>query len=256
MPTTGTKKKFADLGAVATGLAHEIRNPLNSLSINSQLLVEMLSALPDGEAANKEELLATARSNLKVIQRLSDLLTDFLRFARPPSAELVMTDLNRIVAETLRFLEVEFSRRGIELAAKFHPASLPLLADEKLLKQALLNVLLNAEEAMDKVPRRIRVTTGLSAADRPFVRVQDNGRGIPRADRRQIFRLFFTTRKNGSGLGLPIVRQIVLQHGGRVSVRSRDGHGTTVTLALPSEAQPKALVSGRSRKRLLPEKIR
>lgn len=254
MPTTGTKRKFADLGAVATGLAHEIRNPLNSLSINSQLLVEMLSSLPGGES--KDELLSTAQSNLKVIQRLSDLLTDFLRFARPPSAELVVTDLNRIVAETLRFLEVDFSRRGIELAAKFHPASLTLLADEKLLKQALLNVFLNAEEAMDKEHRRIRVTTGRSVAGRPFVRVQDNGRGIPRADRRQIFRLFFTTRKNGSGLGLPIVRQIVREHGGKISVRSREGRGTTFTLLLPSEAQSKAMVSGRSRKHLLPEKLR
>lgn len=254
MPTTGTKRKFADLGAVATGLAHEIRNPLNSLSINSQLLVEMLSSLPDGE--NKDELLSTAQSNLKVIQRLSDLLTDFLRFARPPSAELVVTDLNRIVAETLRFLEVDFSRRGIELFVTLHSAPLTLLADEKLLKQALLNVLLNAEEALDKDDRRIRVTTGRSAAGRPFVRVQDNGRGIPRADRRQIFRLFFTTRKNGSGLGLPIVRQIVREHGGKISVRSREGRGTTFTLLLPSEAQSKAMVSGRSRKHLLPEKLR
>ena len=256
VPTTGTKKKLADLGAVASGLAHEIRNPLNSLSINSQLLVEMLSALPDGDKAYKEELLSMAQSNLKVIQRLSDLLTDFLRFARPPSTELVVTDLNRVVAETLRFLEVDFTRRGIELAIKLHPVPLPLLADEKQLKQALLNVLLNAEEAMDKDPKRIRVTTGRSAAGRPFARVQDNGRGIPRAERRQIFRLFFTTRKNGSGLGLPIVRQIVREHGGKITLRSREGRGTTVTLLLPSEAQFRSMVSGRSRARLLPEKVR
>jgi signal transduction histidine kinase len=256
VPTTGTKRKLADLGAVASGLAHEIRNPLNSLSINSQLLVEMLSALPDGDKANKEELLSLAQSNLKVIQRLSDLLTDFLRFARPPSMELVVTDLNRVVAETVRFLEVDFSRRGIELTTKLHTAPLPLLADEKLLKQALLNILLNAEEAMDKDPRRIRVTTGRSEAGRPFARVQDNGRGIPRADRGQIFRLFFTTRKNGSGLGLPIVRQIVREHGGKITLRSREGRGTTVTLLLPSEAQFKSMVSGRSRAGLLPEKVR
>jgi len=82
VPTTGTKKKLADLGAVASGLAHEIRNPLNSLYINSQLLVEMLSALSDSDKARKEELLSMAQSNLKVIQRLNDLLADFLRFAR------------------------------------------------------------------------------------------------------------------------------------------------------------------------------
>jgi len=255
VPTTGTKKMLADLGAVASGLAHEIRNPLNSLHINSQLLVEMLSALPDSDPARKQELLSMAQSNVKVIQRLNDLLSDFLRFARPPSVELVMADLNRIVAETLRFLEVDFSRRGIELASKLHPDPIPLLADEKQLKQALLNLLLNAEEAMDKERKRILVVTGLSRG-RPFVRVQDNGRGIPRGDRRQIYRLFFTTRKNGSGLGLPIVRQIVRQHGGKISIRSREGRGTTATVLLPSETQFKAMLSGRSGTGLLPEKVR
>ncbi|MGE5699813.1 MAG: sensor histidine kinase [Deltaproteobacteria bacterium] len=255
MLTTGTKKKLADLGAVASGLAHEIRNPLNSLHINSQLLVEMLSALPDSDPARKQELLSMAHSNLKVTQRLSDLLSDFLRFARPPSVELAVSDLNRIVAETLRFLEVDFSRRGIALAANLHPAPVPVLADEKQLKQALLNLLLNAEEAMDKERKRIRVSTGISRG-RPFVRVQDNGRGIPRADRRQIYKLFYTTRKNGSGLGLPIVRQIVREHGGKISIRSREGRGTTATVLLPSEAQFKAALSGRPGAGLLPEKVR
>jgi signal transduction histidine kinase len=255
VPTTGTKKKLADLGAVASGLAHEIRNPLNSLYINSQLLVEMLSALPDSDRPRKEELLAMAQSNLKVTQRLNDLLADFLRFARPPSMELVVADLNRVVAETLRFLEVDFSRRGIELTANLHAAPLPLLADERQLKQALLNLLLNAEGAMDKDLKRIRVVTGISGG-RPFVRVQDNGRGIPRGERRQIFRLFFTTRKNGSGLGLPIVRQIVREHGGKISIRSREGRGTTATIFLPSEAQFKEMLSGKAGTGLLPEKIR
>jgi len=254
VPTTG-KKKLADLGAVASGLAHEIRNPLNSLYINSQLLVEMLAALPVSEAARKEELLSLARANLKVTQRLNDLLTEFLRFARPPAMELVVSDLNRVVIETLRFLEVDFSRRGVELSAKIHPAPLPLLADEKQLKQALLNLLLNAEEAMDKEKKRIRVVTGLTRG-RPFLRVQDNGRGIPRADKRQIFRLFFTTRKNGSGLGLPVVRQIVRDHGGTVSIRSREGHGTTATIILPTEAQSKAMLTERHSPGLLPEKVR
>jgi signal transduction histidine kinase len=255
VPTTGTRKKLSDLGAVASGLAHEIRNPLNSLYINSQILSEMLADLPGSEASRKEELLSLAQSNLKVIRRLNDLLDEFLRFARPPSMELVVADLNKVVSETLRFLEMDFSRRGIELMARLHPDRLPLLADERQLKQALLNLLLNAEEAMDKERRRVRVTTGLCGG-RPFVRVQDNGRGIPRADRRQIFRLFFTTRKNGSGIGLPIVRQIIRDHRGKINVRSREGSGTTVTIFLPTESQYKATLSARPPAGLLPEKLR
>ena len=122
--------------------------------------------------------------------------------------ELALVDLNRILSETLRFLEKEFAYRGVALKTKLHPTPLPVLADEKLLKQAFLNLLLNAQEALEKEERVIRVTTGVSAG-RPFVRIHDNGRGIAPSDRRRIFGLFFTTRKNGSGLGLPIVRQIV-----------------------------------------------
>jgi len=253
--TTGTRKRLADLGAVASGLAHEIRNPLNSLYINSQILDEILADLPEGATDRKEELLSLARANMKVTRRLNDILSEFLRFARPPSPELVVADLNRVVAETIRFLEVDFARRGIGLTANCHTAPLPLFADEKKLKQALINVLLNAEEAMDKGGKIVRVTTGL-AKGRPFVRVSDNGRGIPKKDRRQIFRLFFSTRKNGTGLGLPIVRQIVREHGGKIGIRSREGKGTTVTISLPPEKEFKAQLSAESGERALPERIR
>jgi two-component system, NtrC family, sensor histidine kinase PilS len=244
VPATGTSKKLSDLGAVAAGLAHEIRNPLNSLYINSQLMEEMLSELPDEQVPQKEDLVSLARANLKVTQRLNDTLSAFLRFARPAAMELSVMDLNRVVSEILRFLEVDLAYHGVILASRFHPSPLPVLGDETQLKQALLNLLLNAQEALDKEERLIRVTTG-ARRGRPFVRIQDNGRGIPSAERRHIFRLFFTTRKNGTGLGLPLVRQIVHQHGGAISVRSREGHGTTVTVSLPFEAQFRDRFPGR-----------
>ena len=244
MPATRTRNKLADLGAVAAGLAHEIRNPLNSLYINGQLLEEMLAELPEEGVPQKGDLLSLARANLKVTQRLNDTLSGFLRFARPPAMELALVDLNRIVSETLLFLETEFAHRGVSLKTKLHPAPLPILADEKLLKQALLNLLLNAREALEKEKKVIRVTTGIRAG-RPFMRIRDNGRGISSSDRRHIFRLFFTTRKNGSGLGLPIVRQIVRQHGGAIYVRSREGIGTTMTVALLFEEQFRAMFPGR-----------
>jgi signal transduction histidine kinase len=244
VPATRSRNKLADLGAVAAGLAHEIRNPLNSLYINGQLLEEMLSELPEKDVPQKRDLLSLARANLKVTQRLNDTLSGFLRFARPPAMELALVDLNRIVSETLRFLEMELAYRGITLKPKLYATPLPILADEKLLKQALLNLLLNAQEAMEKEEKVIHVTTGVGAG-RPFVRIRDNGRGIPASDRRHIFRLFFTTRKNGSGLGLPIVRQIVRQHGGAIYIRSREGKGTTMTVALLFEEQFRAMFPGR-----------
>jgi signal transduction histidine kinase len=252
--STGTRKRLADLGAVASGLAHEIRNPLNSLYINSQILEEMLGALPEG-TDRKEELLSLARANMKVTERLNDILSQFLRFARPTAMESVVTDLNRVVSDTLRFLEVDFARRGIGLESVFHQDPLPLFADEKQLRQVLLNILLNAEEAMDKEPKIIRVTTG-SERGQPFVRIADNGRGISRQDRKQIFRLFFSTKKSGTGLGLPIVRKIVREHGGKISIRSREGRGTTVMISLPSEERSKERHLTRAAERPLPEKVR
>src|SRR3989337_2521164 len=104
VPATGTRKRLADLGAVASGLAHEIRNPLNSLYINSQILEEMLAALPEEATDRKEELLSLARANMKVTQRLNDLLPEFLRSARPTAMELGVADLNRVVPNSPRFL--------------------------------------------------------------------------------------------------------------------------------------------------------
>jgi signal transduction histidine kinase len=254
VPATGTRKRLADLGAVASGLAHEIRNPLNSLYINSQILAEIVEGLPEA-TERKEELLSLARANMKVTRRLNDILSEFLRFARPAATEFVVADLNRIVADTVRFLEVDFARRGVALDVTFHPEPLPLFADEKQLRQALLNILLNAEESMDKERKAIRVMTGLERG-RPFVRIADNGRGIPREDRKQIFRLFFSTRKSGTGLGLPIVRKIVREHGGTVGIRSREGRGTTVTLSLLPEEQSKARFAKEAADRPLPEKVR
>jgi len=253
--STGTRKRLADLGAVATGLAHEIRNPLNSLYLNSQLLAEILDALPDEATDRKEELLTLARANMKVTQRLNDLLSEFLRFARPAALEFVVADLNRVVLDTVRFLEVDFVRRGVELAVDLHPEPLPLFADEKQLRQALLNILLNAEEAMDKGRRIVRVSTGADRG-RPYVRISDNGRGIPRADRKQIFNLFFSTRKHGTGLGLPIVRKVVRENGGTIQIRSREGRGTTVTVTLPPEEESKARLAARAEGGPLPEKVR
>jgi signal transduction histidine kinase len=99
------------------------------------------------------------------------------------------------------------------------------------------------------------VTTG-SERGQPFVRIADNGRGIPRQDRKQIFRLFFSTRKSGTGLGLPIVRKIVREHGGKIGIRSREGRGTTVTISLPSEERSKERLSAQAAERPLPEKVR
>jgi signal transduction histidine kinase len=246
-----------ELATLASGLAHEIRNPLNSLSINSELLAEGVERLEGVPEERRRELIELARANVKVARRLSDLLGDFLRFTRPAAAELVVTDLNRIASETLRFLEVDFSRRGIEVEERLAEGPLPLFADEKRVKQALLNLLLNAQEAFDKPERRLRVETGRRSGS-PFVRVSDNGRGIAEGDLPSVFRPFYTTRPEGTGLGLAVVRKVARDHGGRVTISSREGAGTSVTLTFPAEERSKEAlraVRERDRGRFLPQPV-
>lgn len=242
---------MADLGAVAAGLAHEIRNPLNSLSINSEMLASMIEQGGDDGSGRRDEMLRIARSNLKVADRLSGLLAEFLRYARPPRLEPAPVDLNRVVADTVRFVELDFARRGVFLTLLLHPDPLSVLADDRQLRQALLNLLINAEEALDKEERRIVVETGASRG-RPFVRIRDNGRGIAASDKPQLFRLFFTTRRDGTGLGLPIVRHIVGAHGGSVSLTGREGMGATAIIRLPSEEEGRRILLGEARLRALP----
>lgn len=224
-------ERMAYVGTLASGLAHEIRNPLNSLNLNMQMLEEELGE-ESGRAPTGGRLLAITR---KEIARLERLVTDFLSYARPRALELEEVPVAEILEQVGDVLQGEARSRRVALAVEDRTGGAALRADPAQIRQLLLNLAQNALVAAEEADRGPRVV--LAAVRRgPFVElsVADNGPGIPPESRERIFEVFYSTRKGGTGLGLAIVERIARSHGGEVEVESEPGRGTTVRVALPA----------------------
>lgn len=218
------------LGTLAAGVAHEIRNPLVSVRTFIQLLPERLH---DEEFRTGFRDLALAE-----IERICALINDLLAFSRPSPSQLEPTDLGALVAQTVRLLDAEARKHGVQLTCEVAD-DLPLVhADEARVKQVLMNVVLNAVQAAP-AHTAVEVTARAHAAG-AVLEVADRGPGIPAEQVRQIFDPFFTTKASGSGLGLFIAERIVRDHGGSIEPRARDGGGTVFALLFPGGAEEHA----------------
>jgi signal transduction histidine kinase len=217
--------RFAAVGEVATGLAHEIKNPLAGLSGALELLAEDLSADPrHGEIVSEMQ---------HQVQRLTHTMESLLSFARPPKAKLRSTDVNATIEKVL-FLIRQQSRNGsIVLHPELAPDLPPVLADPAQLEQVFLNVCLNACQAMGARGEGATLTLRSRAAEGTVVvDVADTGPGIPADVRAQVFKPFFTTKREGNGLGLAISARIVAEHGGHIGYRCPPEGGTVFTVTL------------------------
>jgi len=219
-------ERLAAIGKMAAHVTHEIRNPLSSIGLNIELLEEELAeAKVSGEA--KSLLGAITRE----VQRLEHLSEEYLRVARLPQPRMEAEDVASAVREIVAFAKPEMDRAGLELALEVASDLPPALFDEGQIRQALLNVLRNAREAMPdggKIDVSVRAD-GMSVV----IGVDDRGAGIPDDVRSRIFDPFFSTKGEGTGLGLAITRQIVEAHGGTISCDSREGGGTSFRILLP-----------------------
>lgn len=225
-------EQLAFAGALAGGLIHEIKNPLNSLNLNLQLLAEEWR---EAESPRDRRALKRILALQEETRRLADILDDFMNFVRGHSLTITECDANKLVDEVALFLRPELESEHIELRVSYD--NLPAVRlDVNLIKQALLNLLLNASQAMEEgKPREIILRT--AAEEKGFrVDVIDTGRGIPEADLPRLFEAFYSTRKNGTGLGLPAARRIVEEHGGRITVHSEVGRGSCFSMHLPFNA--------------------
>lgn len=219
-------KKVAAVGHLALGLAHEIRNPLSAIQMNMQMIRKKIA--PAG----------TLRENFSIveeeIQRLNRLLNDVLDFARSRPLCLQTAELGGIVGRLMQLMAQRLEEQQIRAKVDID-SPLSLVCDPEQIHQVLLNLVLNALDAMNEAPvgARFLTITADSRDGMALLRVSDTGGGIPPDKRDQLFEPFFTTKASGGGLGLSILQTIVLRHGGSVSVVSEPGSGTTFTVTLP-----------------------
>lgn len=217
-------------GQVALGVAHEIKNPLQSMNLNLELAREKISR--HGGASDMSGPMRNLGVVAQQIRRLDDVVNGFLRFARMTHAEREPLNVNGVLSEVVSLVSNEAEANGVEIRFTPPPGLPTVWGDRSLLYQAFLNVVQNAIQAG---PHRgpIEVETELAPRGGVRVAIKDRGRGIARPDQGRVFDLFFTTREDGSGIGLPIVQRIFALHGGRVELLSREGEGTTVSAWLP-----------------------
>lgn len=229
--------QLAEMGNLAAGLAHELKNPLSTLKLNLQLLQEDLAVLPGTEAAQHR-----AGNLWKVADRLTQTLEDFLRYAGRLELRPQPTALNTLLQDLVDFLEPQAQAGKIRIHTSLAPENPVCLLDPHLAKQALFNLLINAVQAMSapgaatKADAKgdgdliIRTHLGRNQA---IVDIADTGMGIPKENLKRIFEAYYTTKKGGTGLGLPTARRIVEEHQGHITVTSEPGKGTNFRIEFP-----------------------
>ena len=232
-------EKLAAVGELAAGVAHEIRNPLSSIRGLAQFLRHALGRQP------KE--LEYAEIMVKEVDRINRVVTDLLTIARPQEPDLAPTDLQELLDHTVGLLQADADRRGVEIH-RVMPSELPeVVMDENQMTQALLNLILNALQAVE-AGGTIEVGASVAAPDsRLNLWVEDDGPGIPPEQLGKIFDPFFTTRAKGTGLGLPIVQKIVTHHRGEMRVESPpkgSAGGSRFTISIPMDLH-RSTVQGR-----------
>ena len=237
-------ERLAEIGAMTSGLAHEIKNPLSTIGLNAQLLAESVAELRI-DADEQQRLLRRLGTLRRETERLRGILDDFLRYAGALHLHPRDCDLNRVVEELADFFLPQAERSGARMTTELAPGALTAWADPDYLKQALLNLMLNAVQVMqaDKragAKRRLTLTTRAIPATedspaRATIIVADTGPGVAPDKIERIFAPYFSTRPGGAGLGLPITRRIVEAQRGALRVESEPGAGARFIIELPVE---------------------
>ncbi|HUZ17902.1 MAG TPA: ATP-binding protein [Spirochaetia bacterium] len=221
-------ESLASLTTLAAGVAHEIKNPLGSIGIHIQLIQKSLKTPGRTDKKTVGHYLDIVNEE---VDRLNRIVVDFLFAVRPMDARLQEGNPNQVIADLLEFVHFELEEGKVAVDSHLSENLPAVEFDEKLLKQALLNVINNAVAAM---PYGGRLTVSTERrGEVVLIRIIDTGTGISDENMAKIFEPYFTTKEFGSGLGLTVVYKIVKEHGGEISLKSKEGEGTTFTISLP-----------------------
>ncbi len=236
-------ESLATLTTLAAGVAHEIKNPLGSISIHIQLIQRFIKGKKKVDPSKIEHYLDVVNEE---VDRLNRIVIDFLFSVRPMDAEFKRCDFNKIIREFVEFIHFELEESNISVVEKLSMNIPELFLDEKYIKQALLNLINNASSAMPDGG----VITISTERNGKFVilSIADTGKGIPEEIMGKIFEPYFTTKDFGSGLGLTVVYKIIKEHLGDISIKSKVNKGTTFTISFPVPHSEKKLIGWEGRK--------
>ena len=224
-------ERLATVGRMAAQVTHEVRNPLASIGLYAELLGD--------EAGSSAEARRLVDSISSEVDRLTEITENYLRFAKLPQPKLEHEDLSALVASVAEFARAELAQSRIALEMELPPQPVEIAVDENQIRQALLNLIRNAREAMAD-GGRLKISVERRQDDSAAITVTDSGAGISVDHLGKVFDPFFSTKAKGTGLGLALVQQIAAEHGGRAEVESVLGQGTTFRLVLPARASAPA----------------
>jgi len=226
-------ERYTEIATLAGGLAHEIKNPLSTIRLNMELLAEDFA---DTATQRDKRVLAKVQMVQRECLRLQNLLDDFLNFAKLRRLQLAPTDLNAVVNEVLELFSPQAEEHRIDVIRYLDPDLPTVKLDSETFKAALINLVINAEQAMKDKGGQL-VVRSWSRGRAVALDLIDTGCGMDDHTRSHIFEAFFSTKPGGSGLGLATARKIIEAHGGGISVESAQGRGTKFTIALPVPAR-------------------
>lgn len=224
-------ERLATIGRMTSLITHELRNPLSSINLNSEMLLETL--VEAGVSEENEDVMAVLETIINEVDRLRDITEEYLVYARLPTPKLEPENLEDILQNLVDFHGSEWAQAGVEVELDL-AEGLGVRVDANQMRQAFLNLVRNAVEA-SPASSVVRIAAG-RVDDEAVVRIIDEGAGISLKDRDHIFEPFYTTKSRGTGLGLAMTQQIIEEHSGRMEVESSVGSGTTFTIRLPSAA--------------------
>jgi len=223
-------ERLATIGEMSAKVAHEIRNPLSSISLNTELLYDEISNYNGVKNKEAENLV---QSILNEVDSLTEMSDEYLRFARFPKLETKPSSVNDVLMELTKFFNKEMLQRGISLKENYTPDLPQILLDTTQIKQAFLNILKNSFESMPD-GGKLTISTRLKG-DNIEINITDTGSGISRSDIKRVFDPFYSTKSKGTGLGLALAMKTVEGHGGDIVCKSTINKGTTMTVSLPVE---------------------
>ena len=228
-------EQSAVIGRLASAIAHEIRNPLNYINLT---LDHLRTSLAPNDP-QKREVFSRLADQLKAeVARINTRITEFLKYSRPASLDLRPLDLGALLADALRMVEVQAEETGVRTSVEREGAVPVVLGDRESLRSVFTNLIINGMQAMEGEGGSL--TIRLSSDDGVVrVGVSDTGRGIPPDNLPKLFEPYFSTKETGTGLGLAIVKKAVDDHGGHITVESKQGEGTTFTVTLPTGGEKK-----------------